>query len=87
MLGPLVVGCCAFEVSDADPAGDLPCLWKRLKKIAGRTRSKTGKRLHINDSKLVYSPSTGLKELERAVLAVCGTLSSWPNRLDDSWKS
>lgn len=83
LLGPLVVGCCAFEVSDADPAGELPCLWKRLKKIVGKSRSKTGRRLHVNDSKLVYSPSAGLKELERAVLAVCGTLGAWPARLDE----
>lgn len=82
LLGPLVVGCCAFEVSGAAADGDLPCLWKRLKKIAGKTRSKTGKRLHINDSKVVYSPSIGLKELERAVLALCGTLGGWPERLD-----
>src|ERR1700744_2456023 len=74
LLGPLVVGCCAFEV-DADPAGELPCLWKRLKKIAGKTRSKTGKRIHVNDSKLVYQPGPeGLKELERAILTL---VSGW----------
>src|SRR5262245_9035432 len=68
LLGPLVVGCCAFEV-DADPAGDLPCLWKRLRKLVGKTRSKTGKRIHINDSKQVYQPGPhGIKELEKGVL-------------------
>src|SRR5438034_1660155 len=70
LLGPLVVGCCAFEV-DADPAGDLPCLWRLLKKVVGKTRSKTGKRIHINDSKLVYQPGPdGLKELEKVVLTL-----------------
>jgi hypothetical protein len=70
LLGPLVVGCCAFEV-DADPAGDLPCLWKLLKRVVGKTRSKTGKRIHINDSKLVYQPGPeGLKELEKGVLTL-----------------
>src|SRR6185295_8121719 len=65
LLGPLVVGCCAFEV-DADPAGELPCLWKRLRKLVGKTRSKTGRRIHVNDSKQVYQPGPhGLKELEQ----------------------
>ncbi len=73
LLGPLVVGCCAFEL-DADPAGDLPCLWKRLKKVVGKTRSKTGKRIHINDSKLVYQPGPeGLKELEKGILTLLTT--------------
>ncbi len=71
LLGPLVVGCCAFEV-DADPSEDLPCLWSRLRKLVSRTRLRTGRKLHINDSKLVYSPSHGLKELERSLLAVTG---------------
>ena len=102
LLGPLVVGCCAFEVRD-DPAGDaapavadesevpspgsdgppvaanlaadLPCLWKRLRKLVSKNRTKTGRKLHVNDSKVVYSPAGGLKELERAVLAMCATMS------------
>lgn len=71
LLGPLVVGCCAFEVNDADPAGELPCVWKRLKKLVSRNRTKAGKKLHVNDSKIVYS--SGLKELERAILALIAT--------------
>ena len=73
LLGPLVVGCCAFEI-DADPAGDLPCLWKRLNKVVGKTRSKSGRRIHVNDSKLVYQPGpAGLKELEKAILTLVAT--------------
>ncbi len=82
MLGPLVVGCCAFEVQ-ADGAGELPCLWKRLRKSVGRTRSRNGRRLHINDSKLVYSPAQGLRELERSVLAVAAAMGQWPANLDN----
>jgi hypothetical protein len=81
LLGPLVVGCCAFGL-DARPEGELPCLWKRLKKVAGKSRSRTGRKLHINDSKLVYSTTLGLKELERSVLAVAGSLGEWPIDLD-----
>jgi hypothetical protein len=70
LLGPLVIGCCAFDVGGEVSADNLPCLWKRLSKIVAKKKSPAGKKLHINDSKLVYSPDDGLKELERSVLAV-----------------
>ncbi len=80
VLGPLVVGCCAFEVQlDDSVCGDdapLPCLWKLLRKHVSKKRSKNGKKLHVNDSKAVYSPNLGLKELERAVLALAAC--TWP---------
>jgi len=82
VLGPLVVGCCAFEFV-ADPEAALPCLWSRLKKTVSRKRSKSGRKLHINDSKLVYSSAIGLFELERSVLAFTATLDRWPNDLND----
>ena len=72
LLGPLVVGCCAFEIADHSDIQNLPCLWQRLSRHVSKKRSASGRKLHINDSKLVYSPSNGLKELERSVLAfVC----------------
>jgi hypothetical protein len=69
LLGPLVVGCCAFEI-DGEAVAPPPCLWKRLTKLVSRNRSKTGRKLHVNDSKQVYSPSLGLKELERSLLCI-----------------
>jgi hypothetical protein len=69
LLGPLVVGCCAFEI-DGEATEPLPCLWKRLTKLVSRNRSKTGRKLHVNDSKQVYSPALGLKELERSLLCI-----------------
>jgi ribonuclease HIII len=69
LLGPLVVGCCAFEV-EADPEAPVPCLWKRLTKLVSKNRTKTGKKLHVNDSKQVYNPGIGLKELERSLLCI-----------------
>lgn len=75
LLGPLVVGCCAFELQpDPDPPDNLPCLWKRLRRVAGKSRDRKGAKIHINDSKLVYSHATGIKELERAVLTIAATL-------------
>lgn len=81
LFGPLVVGCCAFEIAATDP-GELPCLWTKLHRSISKTRCKKGRRLHINDSKLVYSSSAGLKELERAVLAVGATVFDRPLSLD-----
>jgi hypothetical protein len=91
LLGPLVVGCCAFEVGDVDvPPGsarlageEWPCLWKRLRKHVSKTRVKTGRKLHVNDSKLVYSPAGGLKELERSVLALAAAAGIWPEDCRD----
>jgi len=73
LLGPLIVGCCAFEINDAAADGDLPCVWKRLRKLVSRNRTKNGKKLHINDSKIVYSTDAGLKELERSILSLLAT--------------
>jgi hypothetical protein len=72
VLGPLVVGCAAFEIpADSDQP---PCVWKLLRRYVSKTRSKTGAKLHVNDSKLVYSPSQGLKELERSVLTILAAM-------------
>lgn len=67
LLGPLVVGAAAVSV----PGGgqdDWPDLWQALRRVISKRRSE-GK-LHINDSKQVFSPSGGLRWLETAVLAL-----------------
>lgn len=69
LLGPLVVGCSAFAIPHTHP-DTLPCVWTALAKVVSKTRCKKGQRLHINDSKAVYSPASGLKELERSVLCI-----------------
>src|SRR6188472_3092085 len=84
LLGPLVVGCCAFDVAGVDHlTDDLPCVWKRLKKHISKNRTKQAKKLHINDSKVVYSYEAGLKELERAVLALLATCTDEVVGLED----
>src|SRR5262245_29769669 len=71
LLGPLVVGCSAFELPDVNDAlAPLPCLWKRLRKLVSKKRPRTDSKLHVNDSKLVYSPATGLRQLERSVVTM-----------------
>jgi hypothetical protein len=85
LLGPLVVGCSAFEVEgDTPPPGEgaaLPCLWKRLSRYVSRKRLRSGRKLHVNDSKVVYSPACGLKELERSVLALSAASTEWSDDL------
>jgi hypothetical protein len=83
VLGPLVVGCCAFQLpSDSSPAdAKLPCLWKRLRRVASKSRCKRGRRIHINDSKIVFSQSTGLKELEKSVLSLLAASGHSPTDL------
>ncbi len=67
MLGPLVVGCAAIR-TPGDHLGEIPNIWKRIPRHVGVKRSPTGRKIHVNDSKAVYSPAIGIKELERAVL-------------------
>jgi hypothetical protein len=84
LLGPLVVGCCAFEIEGDAPADDqVPCLWKRLRRYVSKARSKTGRKIHVNDSKLVYSSSAGLKELERSMLSIVAASGDWCATLDE----
>lgn len=71
LLGPLVVGCAAFGVeADAESWQDWPDLWKRLTRAVSRNRTR--RKLHVADSKQVYSPSTGIESLETSVLAMLG---------------
>lgn len=81
ILGPMVIGCCALDVPDAD---DVPCGWTLLKRLVAKKRDAKGKRLHVNDSKKVYSPAIGLAELEKSILCLlascakqCTDLSSF----------
>lgn len=80
LLGPLVIGCVAFR-TPGDHLGDLPDLWKRLSRHLSPKRVASGRKLHINDSKAVYSPSSGVRELERSVLCM---LMASPQILDES---
>ena len=69
LLGPLVVGCCAFRVA-APADGEPPCFWALLRRCVAKNRDRHGRKIHVNDSKLVYSPGNGLAELERAILTI-----------------
>lgn len=83
LLGPLVVGCCAFELADDLPEGEIPCLWKRLRRLVSKSRSKNGRKIHVNDSKQVYNSSAGLKELERSMLSLTAASGQWCMTLEE----
>ena len=68
VLGPMVIGCAAFR-TPGDHLGELPNLWQRLSRHTSAKKSPTGRKIHVNDSKAVYSTATGVKELERSVLS------------------
>ncbi len=65
-LGPFVMTAVALRVPD-DPAG---CdLWQRLAAAVRRDGDPDDGRILVADSKVVYSPARGLRQLESAVLA------------------
>lgn len=66
-LGPLVITVTAWEMQE-DPHG---CdLFELLANAVTRTASGAHSRLHVGDSKQVYSSAKGLKSLELPVLAI-----------------
>lgn len=99
LLGPLVVGGAAFVLetnahaaqgttdvsTPATPPQETPDLWRRLSRIVSAKADKTGRRLHVADSKVVYGSgggAGGLKALEKSVLAFAATTAERPNAAD-----
>jgi len=66
ILGPLVVSSTAFSLPRSLLTADL---WKILRKSVYPKRKHLAGRLLITDSKKAYSRSSGIKQLERTVLA------------------
>ena len=67
-LGPFVMTAVALRVPDDGAEGDL---WQRLAAAVRRESDPDDGRLLMADSKVVYSPARGLRQLETAVLAAC----------------
>lgn len=78
-LGPLVISASVWHVADADGATDL---YKRLRTVVCKTPPRRGargfERLAIADSKLLYRPPSGLRLLERGVLAALALAAGQP---------
>lgn len=67
-LGPLVVTVTAWEVPGSPEEADF---WSLLEPVCHADPPRGDERLHIADSKAVYTPARGLGALERSVLAAC----------------
>jgi hypothetical protein len=77
-LGPLVVTVTVWEVPGSPRDFDL---WSAMNDIASQSPTKEPLKLHIADSKQVYSPGKGLAALERAVLSALRLLGHRPELL------
>ena len=84
-LGPLVVTVTAWEVP-GDPARY--DFWMSLAEAVSQTPLAAGddRRLHVADSKQVYSPARGLAPLEESVLAFLRLAGDHPPTLGTLWE-
>jgi len=65
-LGPLVITVTVWEVPGHPRETDF---WKAFSPVISQSHSYKSNRLHVADSKQVYSPSKGLRQLERSVIS------------------
>ncbi|HLQ46593.1 MAG TPA: hypothetical protein VK137_17750, partial [Planctomycetaceae bacterium] len=77
-LGPLVVTVTVWEVPGSPRDFDV---WAAMAKVAQPTLSKELLKLHVADSKQVYSPGKGIAALEKSVLSALRMLGRAPNSL------
>lgn len=75
-LGPLVITATAWEVPGDPGAADL---YRDFRRAVVRDWKDGERRVHVADSKRVYSPRGGLQRLERGVLAGLGLRSVQPS--------
>jgi hypothetical protein len=68
-LGPLVVTATVWRVPGDPRQTDF---WKSLEDVVRQTATREADRIHVADSKEVYSPSRGLQPLERSIQTVFG---------------
>ena len=82
-LGPLVITASVWRVAGDPRKTDF---WKSLGSVVSQSATKDDDRIHVADSKEVYSPSRGLQPLERSIQTVFGLMpqdsSSFRNLCD-----
>lgn len=83
-LGPLVVTVTVWEVPGSPREFDL---WAAMAEVASQSPTKDPLKLHVADSKLVYSPGKGLAALERAVLSALRLLGHRPESLSELFEN
>ena len=83
-LGPLLISATSWKLPE-DPRKF--CLWSALESVLTSTPEKNDERLHVADSKEVYTPSKGLRSLEKSVLAFLSLTGHEADRFHSLWKS
>jgi hypothetical protein len=68
-LGPLVITATVWRVPNDPRQADF---WKSLEDVVSQTATRNADRIHVADSKEVYSPSRGLRPLEKSIQTVFG---------------
>lgn len=83
-LGPLVVSLTCWEVPGDPRQFDF---WTALDDVVAQSPKRGDSRLHVADSKQVYSPAKGLKRLERSVLSAAGLAGISAGSLKALWEA
>ena len=83
-LGPLTVAATAWLLPDGVEPIDL---WDEFKAVLTCTPERGDQRLHVADSKQVFSPGQGLESLEVAVLAFATLLQANTTSIDEFCRS
>ncbi len=83
-LGPLTVAATAWLLPDTVEPIDL---WRELKAVLTCSPERGDQRLHVADSKKVFSPGQGLESLEVAVLAFSSLLNAETTSIDELCRS
>lgn len=79
-LGPLVISATLWSVPEGCDCFDF---WASLNSLVTNSPKRADVRLHVADSKAVYSPGKGLKSLERSVLAFSSLTGSQKHSFRD----
>lgn len=83
-LGPLVITVTAWPV----PGDPRVCnLWDLLSGVIAQAASDPDGRLHVGDSKQVYTPARGLKALETSVLVLLKTAGMATDSFRSLWRA
>ncbi len=83
-LGPLLISATSWKTENHPKKEDL---WKLLEPVLTCTPDKKETRLHVGDSKQVYSSSKGIKSLEKSVLVFLSITGHSIDCFQSLWKS
>ena len=86
-LGPLVITVTLWERAGSShfERNDALDFWSVFEEIVTQQASAVETKLHIADSKQVYTSSTGLHSLERSVLALLQLMGQTPQSFRELW--